>query len=113
MELGLAGIGDLIDTCNSGRSTTAGLLFAEGYSVEDIKKRLYPNEIKAFQTLSVVNRYIKNLRKNNPDAYLALPLIEGSYEVVFNNVKYEDMMNEMINRPKKKELRFDPYLVFE
>lgn len=109
---GLAGIGDLIATCQSGRSTKAGLLFAKGYSVDKIKQELYPNEIEAFQTLTVVNQYIQNLRRNNPNVCLSVPLIEGSYEVVFNNISYDDMMNKIINRPRKKELRDDPYLVF-
>lgn len=109
---GLAGIGDLIATCQSGRSTKAGLLFAKGYSVEKIKQEMSPYEIEAFQTLKVVNQYLQNLRKNNPSVCLRLPLIEGSYEVVFNNVGYDDMMNQIINRPRKKELRDDPYIVF-
>jgi glycerol-3-phosphate dehydrogenase (NAD(P)+) len=107
---GLAGMGDLIATCTRGRNWEAGRQIISGKSAAEVQQVMLPNVLEGLQTLQVLYRQITSVRNTNPNLCLELPILEATYQFVYNGLPYEKGVDQVINRPMKKEIRTDPYL---
>ena len=107
---GLAGMGDLIATCTRGRNWEAGKQIVSGKSPAEVQKSMLPNVLEGLQTLRVLYRFMTIIRKANPNLSLELPILEATYQFAYGGLPYEEGVNQVINRPMKKEIRTDPYL---
>lgn len=101
---GLSGLGDLLATSLAGRSKKAGKLIAEGYSEEDVKKILAPNEIEGFQTLKVIHSWLLGLDTNEKNNY-DMPILEAAYSIIYNNIGIKKAITDVLNRTLKAEFR--------
>lgn len=94
---GLTGLGDLIVTASSmnSRNFRAGKKIGEGYKIDEILKE-EKQTIEGFRTIEACH----NLKtKYN----LSLPIIEASYEVIFNNKDINKVFPDLLKRELKSE----------
>ena len=95
--LGLTGLGDLIVTCYSfhSRNFTAGLEIGKADSAEDFLK----NNTKTVEGIRTIKVIYQNAKTKNID----LPIIDALYQIVYEGKKPSVIINEIMNRPLKKE----------
>ena len=94
---GLSGLGDLIVTCLSehSRNRKAGKLIGEGKSIEEAKKEIgmviesIDNIEVAYELCKIHNVY--------------MPIVETVYKVIYENLKPEDAVKDLMTRDKKSE----------
>jgi glycerol-3-phosphate dehydrogenase (NAD(P)+) len=110
---GLAGIGDMIATCTRGRNWEAGRRIITGKPASQVEEEMRPNVLEGLQTLRVVNSWLRLLRRSNPALCLELPIFEATYRFVYEGLDFEEGVEQVINRPMKKEMRMDPYVAAE
>ena len=95
--MGLAGIGDLMVTCNSrhSRNYRAGVIIGKDDSSELFLK--YNEETtEGVRTTRVVYELAK---KHN----IYMPIVTGMYKILYENAKPSDMIKDIINLPLKSE----------
>ncbi|MGN0251479.1 MAG: NAD(P)H-dependent glycerol-3-phosphate dehydrogenase [Oliverpabstia sp.] len=98
---GLSGIGDLIVTCASvhSRNRKAGYLMGKGYTMEeamDEVKMVVEGVHSAKAALSLAKKY-----------HVEMPIVTEVNEVLFENKKASDAVNELMLRMKKDEIGDD------
>ena len=94
---GLTGIGDLIVTCLSqhSRNRRAGVLIAEGKTVEEAKKEVGMT-IESIDNIKVAYDLMK---KHD----VLMPIVDAVYNVLFNGADAKDGVNMLMTRDKKGE----------
>eukprot|EP01134_Creolimax_fragrantissima_P001004 CFRG1004T1 len=95
--LSLAGVGDLVLTCNSAmsRNFTVGLRMARGETLDEIKASTKSVAEGVFTTWS-----IHQMCKSHK---LDMPICEGVYQVLYNDVSFKDALNQLQERPLRLE----------
>ena len=94
---GLSGLGDLIVTCLSehSRNRKAGKLIGQGKTLEETKKEVgmviesIDNIEVAYELCKIHNVYMPN--------------VETVYKVIYENLKPEDAVKDLMTRDKKSE----------
>lgn len=94
---GLSGLGDLIVTCLSehSRNRRAGKLIGQGKTLEEAKKEV-GMVIESIDNIDVAYELVK---KN--DVYI--PIIETVYKVIYEGLKPEEAVKDLMTRKKKDE----------
>ena len=97
---GLAGVGDLVLTCNStlSRNFRLGLAIGAGKKFDDAVKEIGQVAEGAYTVRAVV----ENSRKFNVE----MPLAEGVYRVLYKGESSADLLTEFFARPLKAESPF-------
>ena len=98
--LGLAGMGDLVATCNSklSRNFSLGRRLAKGDSLEEAKVAI-GQVAEGVSTLEVVYEEANN---NN----LAMPLVNALHKIVFENANPNILMDDLISQPGHLDVEF-------
>jgi glycerol-3-phosphate dehydrogenase (NAD(P)+) len=98
--LGLAGMGDLVATCNSklSRNFSLGRRLAKGDSLEEAKVAI-GQVAEGVSTLEVVYEEANN---NN----LAMPLVNALHKIVFENANPNILMDDLISHPDHLDVEF-------
>ena len=94
---GLSGLGDLIVTCLSehSRNRRAGKLIGQGKTLEEAKKEV-GMVIESIDNIDVAYELGK---KNN----VYIPIIETVYKVIYEGLKPEEAVKDLMTRKKKDE----------
>jgi glycerol-3-phosphate dehydrogenase (NAD(P)+) len=94
---GLAGVGDLITTCNSpyGRNLKLGRLIAEGLTLDGAVKKI-GQVCEGIKATSVVYK-LSQKRK------IDMPIVQETYNVLFENKKPLDATKSLMERQVKDE----------
>ena len=94
---GLSGLGDLIVTCLSehSRNRRAGKLIGQGKTLEEAKKEV-GMVIESIDNIDVAYELGK---KNN----VYIPIIESVYKVIYEGLKPEEAVKDLMTRKKKDE----------
>ncbi len=95
--MGLSGMGDLVVTCYSehSRNLTAGRLIAKGVPLEECAQRVgqvvegIPNTLSTYQLARKLG--------------VRTPLIDGMYEVIYNNCAATDALTALMSRDLREE----------
>jgi len=96
--LGLAGIGDLIVTCNSmhSRNRRAGILIGKGKSVEEAIKEVG----MVVEGIYTTEAAFKLAKENNVE----MPIVEELYKIIYEGKKAKESVDSLMTRDKKDEL---------
>ena len=94
---GLAGVGDLIATCNSklSRNYSVGVQLAKGISLEDILLGM-DNVVESVHTTFAALSIARSLG-------IDMPLTQSIYRVLYENVDPRQAVLELMGRPPKPE----------
>lgn len=94
---GLSGLGDLIVTCLSehSRNRRAGKLIGQGKTLEEARKEV-GMVIESIDNIDVAYELGK---KNN----VYIPIIETVYKVIYEGLKPEEAVKDLMTRKKKEE----------
>ena len=95
--MGLAGIGDILLTCNSRSSRN----FDYGYNLgrSSFKKNLKKKNIQLTEGIENI-KVIKHIKKN---LNIETPIIDAVYDILIKNKNIEDIVRSLIERPIKEE----------
>ena len=95
---GLSGLGDLIVTCLSehSRNRRAGKLIGQGKTLEEAKKEV-GMVIESIDNIDVA--YALGKKYN-----VEMPIIETSYDVIYNKLDPKTAVNNLMTREKKDEI---------
>lgn len=98
--LGLSGVGDLIATCISplSRNFQVGKALGEGLSIEDAKARVG----QTAEGLNTVRVITESARSNG----ISMPLSEGLYAILYQGLKLEDLVTDLMSRGLKPDVEF-------
>ncbi|HCX63921.1 MAG TPA: glycerol-3-phosphate dehydrogenase, partial [Eubacteriaceae bacterium] len=95
---GLSGIGDLIVTCTSmhSRNRRAGILIGQGKTMDEAinQVKMVVEGIKATKASYELSKFY----------HCEMPIVEGMYKILYENVPPRDMVNEIMTRKHKSEL---------
>ena len=94
---GLSGLGDLIVTCMSeySRNRKAGILIAQGKSLEETKKEV-GMVIESIDNIEVAYE-LANIHD------IDMPIVDTVYKVIYNELTPKEAVEKLMNRAKKKE----------
>lgn len=94
---GLSGLGDLIVTCLSehSRNRKAGKLIGEGKTLEEAKQEV-GMVIESIDNIEVAYELCKKYN-------VYMPIVETVYKVIYENLKPEDAVKNLMTRDKKSE----------
>ncbi|CAM3511203.1 NAD(P)H-dependent glycerol-3-phosphate dehydrogenase [Parendozoicomonas haliclonae] len=98
--LGLAGVGDLIVTCESrlSRNFRVGYALGEGKSLEQAQQEL-GQVAEGVNTLSLVRAKAREM-----DVYM--PIVDGLYAIIIENKNIRDVTSTMMMREQKTDVEF-------
>ena len=96
--LGLSGLGDLILTCNSLKSRNTHF----GYLIASQQKISIEDHLKA-QATTEGYFTVKAVKKIAEEKKVDMPIMEAIYNILHNNTSITDEINQLLNRPIKKE----------
>ncbi len=93
---GLSGIGDLIVTCCSmhSRNRRAGILIGEGVSPEEAVKQV--GTVEGYDCCHAAWQMAQKY-------HVVMPITEELYHVLFEGMRAENAVKNLMSRPKKKE----------
>ncbi len=99
---GLSGIGDLILTCTGdlSRNRTVGLRIARGESLEEISRSM----VAVAEGVTTT----RSLRKLATREQVDMPIAEQVYKVLYEGKDPMEALNDLMNRPLKREMPFVP-----
>jgi len=94
---GLSGLGDLIVTCLSehSRNRRAGKLIGQGLSLEETKKEVGMT-IESIDNIEVAHKLSQIYGVD-------MPIVETVYKILYENLKAEDAVKNLMTRDKKSE----------
>lgn len=94
---GVAGVGDLVATCNSrdSRNWNVGYRLAQGESWEQIQQATYSVAEGVYTTLAA--------RRLGQELDLSLPITEAIYGIVFEEMPVGETVQRLMTRPEKAE----------
>lgn len=97
---GLSGIGDLILTCTGdlSRNRTVGLRIARGESLEEISRSMVAVAEGVITT--------RSLRQLAAREQVDMPIAEQVYQILYQGKEPMEALNELMNRPLKREISF-------
>lgn len=98
--IGLAGIGDLVTTCNStlSRNYTVGYRLAKGESLEDIINSM--DEVaEGINTIKLVKTFLQGTN-------MRAPITENLYKVLFGDLKIEEALQYLMKYPFNVDVDF-------
>ncbi len=87
-----AGFGDLISTCLKGRNAFAGRMFAQGKSIEEVSKEVYPMVLEGPSAVKTIYE-VAELRN------IDMPITKMVHKVIYEDVTTEDAVKELLGRP--------------
>lgn len=98
--LGLAGVGDLMVSCGSplSRNYQLGHLIGQGLSLLEAEKKL-GKLAEGINTVRIVKK-----KANEMDVYM--PLVNGLYEILFNNRPVEEVVHDMMMADQPSDVEF-------
>ena len=96
--LGLPGVGDLIVTCTSvhSRNWRAGNLLGKGKNLEDVLEHM-GMVVEGVRTAEAAYQFAK-------DENVEMPITNGIYDIVYNNKKPKEVVEQLMNRDKREEM---------
>lgn len=94
---GLSGIGDLIVTCASkhSRNRHVGECLGKGQSIKEILDNM-TMVAEGVPTVKAVYEQAQNLK-------ISMPIVEATYNIIYNNADAKRMVEELMNRELKVE----------
>ena len=94
---GLTGLGDLIVTCSSehSRNRRAGKMIGQGHTIDEARKEI-GMVIESVDNIDVAYELAK---KYNVD----MPIVNGVYNVLYNNLEPREAVNMLMTRNQKEE----------
>lgn len=94
---GLAGIGDLIVTCTSmhSRNRRFGMLLGEGLTVQQAKDQVGAVVEGCYATETAL--------KLSQSVGVEMPIVQGAYEVLHNNLDSHSVLEKLMSRAKRAE----------
>ncbi|QSE96979.1 NAD(P)H-dependent glycerol-3-phosphate dehydrogenase [Fulvivirga lutea] len=98
--LGLAGIGDLVATCNStlSRNFTVGYKLAQGMSLDEILQSM-EEVAEGVNTIKIVKKIIDHQK-------VRAPITEALHEVLFEGLSVERAINMLMRYPYNVDIDF-------
>ncbi|MDN3686441.1 NAD(P)H-dependent glycerol-3-phosphate dehydrogenase [Cyclobacterium jeungdonense] len=98
--LGLAGIGDLVTTCNStlSRNYTLGFRLAQGEKLVDITSDM-EEVAEGINTVKLIKLYLESTNRR-------APITENLYKVLFENFKVETALQSLMKYPIYTDIDF-------
>ncbi|MEQ8927711.1 MAG: NAD(P)H-dependent glycerol-3-phosphate dehydrogenase [Fulvivirga sp.] len=98
--LGLAGIGDLVATCNStlSRNFTVGYKLAQGMTLDEILKSM-EEVAEGVNTIKIVKKIIDHQK-------VRAPITEALHEVLFEGLSVERAINMLMRYPYNVDIDF-------
>ncbi|MES2592043.1 MAG: NAD(P)H-dependent glycerol-3-phosphate dehydrogenase [Bacteroidota bacterium] len=98
--LGLAGVGDLIATCNSelSRNFRIGKMLFEGMSLEDAMAKI-GQVVEGVYTL-------KNVKEKADMLGIDMPIVDATYKVVYEKKTVEMVWEDLMSIPHRKDIEF-------
>nr|WP_040497633.1 NAD(P)H-dependent glycerol-3-phosphate dehydrogenase [Fulvivirga imtechensis] len=98
--VGLAGVGDLVATCNStlSRNYTVGYRLAKGETLDDILADM-EEVAEGVNTVRIVKRFIGNQK-------LRAPITEALYEVLFEGLTVDKALQLLMRYPYNVDIDF-------
>ncbi|TFJ93804.1 NAD(P)H-dependent glycerol-3-phosphate dehydrogenase [Lentibacillus salicampi] len=96
--LGLPGVGDLIVTCTSphSRNWRAGNLLGKGQKLDEVLEQM-GMVVEGVRTTKAAYQFAK-------EQQIEMPITEGLYQVLFNDEKPKDIVEQLMNRNKRDEM---------
>jgi|SRR5690625_76664 len=96
--LGLPGVGDLIVTCTSvhSRNWRAGNMLGKGMKLDEILNQM-GMVVEGVRTTKAAYKFAE---KENVD----MPITCGLYQILFNDKKPRDIVEQLMNRNKREEM---------
>lgn len=98
--IGLAGIGDLVATCNStlSRNYTVGYRLAKGEKLEDIQASM-EEVAEGINTIRLMKAFVEGTR-------MRAPITENLYKVLFEELKIEEALQYLMKYPFSVDVDF-------
>lgn len=98
--IGLAGVGDLVTTCNSvhSRNFTVGYRLAKGESLSEILNSM-EEVAEGINTIRIINAFIKTVG-------LRAPITENLYRVLFGDLQIEEALQFLMKYPFSVDVDF-------
>jgi len=98
--LGLAGVGDLVTTCNStlSRNFTLGYRLAKGERLTDIVADM-EEVAEGVNTVKLINLFLESTD-------LRAPITENLHKVLFEDLKVEDALQNLMKIPIYTDIDF-------
>lgn len=96
--LGLCGVGDLIVTSTSvhSRNWRAGNLLGKGNSLDEVLSKMNM-VVEGVRTTKAAHQLSKSLN-------VEMPITNGLYDILFNDKKPKNVVEQLMNRDKKQEM---------
>ena len=94
---GLSGLGDLVVTCLSehSRNRKAGKLLGQGKNLDEVKKEVG----MAIESIDNIEIAKKLSEKYN----ISMPIVDGVYDILYNNLDPKEAVRILMTREKKME----------
>ncbi|HLR63171.1 MAG TPA: NAD(P)H-dependent glycerol-3-phosphate dehydrogenase [Lentibacillus sp.] len=96
--LGLPGVGDLIVTCTShhSRNWRAGNLLGKGQKIDEVLEQM-GMVVEGVRTTKAAYQFATAQQ-------IEMPITEGLYDILFNDKKPKDVVEQLMNRNKRDEM---------
>tara|TARA_B100001559_G_scaffold42404_1_gene31291 strand:+ start:811 stop:1821 length:1011 start_codon:yes stop_codon:yes gene_type:complete len=98
--LGLAGMGDLVATCNSklSRNYQLGFNLGKGMKIEEAKNEI-GQVAEGIRTLGVI-------RNESIQLDINMPLVESLYNIIYKESSPNKLINDLVNNPNEVDVEF-------
>ena len=98
--LGLAGMGDLVATCNSklSRNYQLGFNLGKGMKIEEAKNEI-GQVAEGIRTLGVI-------RNESIQLDIKMPLVESLYNIIYKESSPNELINDLVNNPNEVDVEF-------
>jgi len=98
--LGLAGMGDLVATCNSklSRNYQLGFNLGKGMKIEEAKNEI-GQVAEGIRTLGVI-------RNESIQLDINMPLVESLYNIIYKESSPNQLINDLVNNPNEVDVEF-------
>ena len=96
--LGLSGVGDLIVTCTSvhSRNWRAGNLLGKGMNLDQVLEEM-GMVVEGVRTVQAAHQFAK-------EQGVEMPITQGIFQVLFEDKKPKDVVDELMSRNKRQEM---------